>query len=400
MSYQPSVRSILIALVGTTAAIRLGYGAIIPTLPVYAREMGLSAAMVAAMTNAYLLANMLLQSPAGMLSDRLGRRAVMIAGAALYTAAAALFLVPGEPWFYVMLRAFEGAGAAAFAPAARAYLADIVPAGERGRAYGHLFAAEMAGLLLGPMVGGAAQALGGSQAPFVACAALGLVAFLWLLLSGSRRPLAQVAAGEEPAPTRGTTTRQILLSAAFWAVTLPSLGFAYLNGLYSVVWAFYLEKVGATLFEINLSYTLYALPMVVLVGPFGRMADRYGRALLVGVGGVVAAAATLGYGLAPIPIALLGLCLLDGTAGAIYAPASQAFMADVTPPEIRGKFMGLVGTVSTGATILVATWLGTSYERFSALVLFGLGALAIAFSTISSVILMNRTAPKANAADS
>lgn len=369
------------------AAVRIGFGGIMPILPLYAQQHGLSTFMIAIMTNAYLASNALFQSSAGHLGDRIGRRPVMLAGTWLYTIAAALFLLDGGPWYYVALRAVEGLGASAFGPTARAYVADLVPKERRGWAYGTLAAFDMAGILVGPMVGGLASSIAGPRAPFAVCAVLGLLAGVPLMLAGGKGQAGQAAAD----PNRpDVSTARILRSPAFWAVALPQFGFAYLNGLYSVIWSLYMQRIGASEWQIALSFTLFAVPMVALTMPFGALADRVSRPLLVAVGGSISALATVGYGAFPYPNALIGLGVLDGAASAMFSPASQAFMADVTPDRIRGKFTGLVGSVGTAATMLFATAIGYLYERSSPMLLFGVGALALAFGCGSAVVLMLR----------
>ncbi|HEY3365516.1 MAG TPA: MFS transporter [Symbiobacteriaceae bacterium] len=384
-------QTIMWAVFAANLAVRVGFGGILPILPIYAQQHGLSTFMIAVMTNAYLLSNVLFQSPAGHLGDRVGRRPVMLAGTWLYTVAAALFLLDGGPWYYVALRAVEGLGASAFGPTARAYVADLVPREQRGRAFGMFNAFDMAGILIGPMVGGLAEAVGGPRAPFAVCALLGLVAGVPLMLlarPAGKAADAELAAAQLPAATVGTG--RILRSPAFWAVAMPQFGFAYLNALYSVVWSLYMQRVGATPWQISLSFTLFAVPMVALTVPFGALADRVSKPLLVATGGTISALTTLAYGIFPNPNALIGFGVIDGAASAMFSPASQAFMADVTPDRIRGRFTGLVGSVGTAATILFATAIGYMYERTSAMLLFALGALALAFGCGSAVMLMVR----------
>lgn len=381
------------AVFAATAAVRIGFGAIMPVLPLYAQQHGMGTVMIAVMTNAYMLANALFQGYAGHLGDRWGRRPVMLAGTWLYTAAAALFMVDGGPWFYVALRGLEGLGACAFGPTVRAYVADLVPETGRGKVYGQLMSFEMAGILFGPMIGGLAEGLAGPRAPFAVCAILGLVAAIPLLLfthPGHVQAELAAAASGEIAPPRTVSTRSIVASPAFWAVALPGLGFAYLNGLYNVIWSLYMQKVGASTWQISLSFTLFALPMVLLMVPFGTLGDRVGRPLLIGIGGALGSVVTLLYGFFPYPNALVTLSGIDGVAGSLFTPASQAFMADVAPKHIRGKFIGTVGSLNTAATIVASTAVGFLYEQTHPKVLFGIGALALAFACGSAVVLMTR----------
>ncbi|HWI65890.1 MAG TPA: MFS transporter [Symbiobacteriaceae bacterium] len=376
------------AVLAATAAVRIGFGAVMPGLPLYVQEHGMGTGMISIMTNAYMVSNALFQGYAGHLGDRYGRRLVMLAGTWLYTAAAALFLFDGGPWFYVVLRALEGLGAAAFGPAARAFVADLVPEGERGKAYGQLMSFDMAGILLGPLCAGLVQGFGGLKATFAFCAILGLLAGIPLLLLTRSQPVGTTTA--ETAKTANIPTQRLLKSPAFWAVAMPGIGFAYLNGLYNVIWSLYMQAHGATIQHINLSFTLFAVPMVLLMVPFGALADRVGRPLVIAIGGIGAATATLGYGLFPAPLALISLCMLDGVSSALFSPASQAFFAEVSPPGIRGKFMGMVGSASTVATIAAVFLVGYLYEHASAIWLFGLGSISLILGCGSAVIIMLR----------
>lgn len=371
------------------AAVRIGFGAIAPSLPLYAREHGLTTFMIAAMTNAYMLTNALFQGYAGHLGDRFGRRPVMLVGTWLYTVAAALFMIDAGPWYYVLLRGLEGLGACAFGPAARAYVADLVPEHDRGRAYGTMASFDMVGILIGPLVGGVAKTVAGPVGPFAICAILGLLAGVPLMLLTRSERLAGDAAPQTHDTVSAPTTR-ILVSPAFWAVALPGIGMGYLNGLYNVIWSLFMERIGATDWQLSMSFTLFALPMVLLMGPFGALADRVGRPILVGLGGLGSAVATICYGIFPYPNALIGFGMVDGVAAAAATPASQAYMADVAPRPMRGKFMGLVGASTTAATIVFAMLVGFLYERISPFWLFALGALALLFSSGSAALIMFR----------
>ncbi|MDB4897066.1 MAG: hypothetical protein JWN15_3328 [Firmicutes bacterium] len=141
-------------------------------------------------------------------------------------------------------------------------------------------------------MGGVAQVLGGAQAPFAACAVLGLLAVLLLVVTGRQSAahadddMLPAMAGAEQPLTAQSSAWALLRSPVLWAVALPGLGMAYLNGLYAVIWSLYLQRTGASLWQINLSYTLFAVPLVLLMVPFGALGDRVGRPLVVAIGGI------------------------------------------------------------------------------------------------------------------
>lgn len=400
MDPQRTRRLALWAVLLATAAVRIGYGAITPVLPFYMQEHGLSTLMIAVMTNAYLLSSTMFQGYAGALGDRFGRPPVMLAGIGIYTLAAALFLFDGGAWYYVLLRAMEGLGASAFGPVVRAWVADLVPSSERGQAYARLSAFDTAGILVGPLVGGVAQTLGGDAAPFLVCALLGLVAAVpmaWVArldpqaTAGEKTEAEVAAAAAALAGGQGEVSGwRILRSQAFWAVSLPNVAFAYLMGLFTVIWSLYMDRIGAERWQINLSYTLFGLPMVLLAVPIGKLVDRLGRLRMVLLGGSISTVCTMSYGLLPYPSAMLVFCLVDGLGTALFTPASQAFMADVAPGAIRGKFMGMAGAVFTGFSVVTATLVGYLYERWDPIWLFVLGGAAVAVGCGSAAWLMSR----------
>lgn len=382
------------AVFAATAAVRIGFGAITPSLPLYARDHGLTPAFIALMTNAFMISQVLFQGYAGQLGDRWGRRRVMLAGTWLYTVAASLFVFDAGRWYYVALRGLEGLGSCAFGPTARAFVADLVPEAERGRAFGNLTAYDLAGILFGPMLGGVADHLAGPKAPFVLCAVLGLLAGVPLLMLTRGHHSAAESVQRQGVPQGELSNWHILRSRSFWAVALPGVGLAYLGGLYNVAWSLYMDRIGASPWQISLSFTCFALPVVALTVPFGYLADRWGRPLLIGIGGVLSTLATVGYGLFPFPVILIALSVLDGTASALFQPASQAFMADVAPSNMRGRFMGLIGASSTAATMVAVELVGYLYERVAPIWMFIIGGISLLFGCGSAVWIMLRNTPE------
>lgn len=404
-------RVALFVLFAATLLIRTGFGAVLPVLPIYVAEHGASPLIIAGMTNLYLASHALLQGPAGHLSDRFGRRPVLLAGAALYALVSGLYLLRAGPVLFTLLRLLEGVAASAITPVVRAAVTDLVSAPSRGKAFGGLAAVDNAGFLLGPLLGGLAQSVGGLRAPFLAGAVLSLMAVLALLWlprqsvpAGDGAPAerpdgALAAASVPPSPIRrppflrtlpGSDLGRILRSGAFWAAALPGISFAYLSGLYSVIWSLYLQEVGATPWQISLSFTMYSLPVLLLMLPAGSLTDRVGRPKMVLAGGLFAAIVTMGYGFFYTPWPLLILSGLDGVAAAIFTPASQAFIADVTPSNMRGRFLGLVGSAATLATMAAVTVVGALYQRVPTWVLFAVGTLMLGVGTLISVWLMLR----------
>nr|MDQ6883870.1 MFS transporter [Candidatus Dormibacteraeota bacterium] len=145
------------ALWGIIAAVFINgtaVGSVLPILPLFLRERGGSYTMVGVIVGANLVAQFIGQYPAGRLSDRLGRRPLMVGGLLLSGAAIAAFALPLSIGWLIGLRFVQGLGAACFRPGSRAVVADLVPASERGVAYGWMAGADLSGLIVGPALGG------------------------------------------------------------------------------------------------------------------------------------------------------------------------------------------------------------------------------------------------------
>ena len=156
----------------------LGSGAIYPYLPVFLREdTGASLGTIGLIAGAYFVAMLVFSVPAGRLSDRIGRKPMIVGGTFLYAIATLLFVTTREPWLFVLFRSIEGLGAAAVVPAAQALVAEISSDEHRSRAYGWLTTAQYAGLIIGPAAAWPMYALGGGQ---------GAYAFYAIFLFGAR----------------------------------------------------------------------------------------------------------------------------------------------------------------------------------------------------------------------
>jgi MFS family permease len=347
----------------------LGLGVIIPVRALYAREVGLSLAGIGAMASSFLLFNTLGQIPFGWLTDRIGRKPLIAAGIAVEVVIAILYVLVSEPWTFIVLRAAEGAAAAAITPAARAYIADVAPPARRGEAFGLLGAAFSGGILIGPAIGGWLTALAGFQVAFVVSAAGRLLALLLVLAllrePGAIEPKAERRAAHEsasslspqssvlsprPRPADWRSAFNRVLTACYVA----ALGLGFANGLFFALWSLWLADIGATLWQIGLTFTAFGLPSLVLTPLAGRLGDRYGRLPLLAGPGVVEAAIYLGYGLSGNVWLILALSLIQGTLYAFMLPSLDGLVADASPEEGRGRVQGVYTGIGLGGSFLSA----------------------------------------------
>src|SRR5205823_1455614 len=131
----------------------VGFGLIIPLLPFYAERFGASPQLVTALLAVFSLMAMISAPLWGRLSDRIGRRPVLMASMAAAALAYLWLGLASELWMLFAARAFAGACAGNIA-AAQAYIADVTPPEKRARGMGMIGAAFGLGFIIGPAVGG------------------------------------------------------------------------------------------------------------------------------------------------------------------------------------------------------------------------------------------------------
>ncbi|HET9051210.1 MAG TPA: MFS transporter [Candidatus Dormibacteraeota bacterium] len=331
----------------------VGIAALFPIAPLYVRARGGGSAMVAAFVAGPLVANMLAQVPAGRLADRIGRRPLLLGSRLAYSVLAfALFLDRGPLWLLAVLRAGQGLAAGAYVPALLAALTDLTEPARRAERFAQLQASELVGLLVGPLVGGAV-ALWKDNGVFLVSGA-GVLAGV---LVQSTVPETHSVADRRsaPPPAGWWRDRGILVGA----LGLAALGAVF--SMYDVVWPQFLAARDASTLVIGISISLFALPMIVLAGPGGRLSDRSDRRLVLGLSFAATAAACSSYPfLRSIPVIVVIGCV-EACFIVMCEPSLYASIGDAAPAEARGRAMGVGGLVRFAGSALGAAVLGSLY---------------------------------------
>ena len=336
----------------------------LPLLPIFLGRKGGSAALVGVVFAAGLLANAVVRYPAGWAADRFGTRAVLV-GAMVGTAALFLaYLLPLPLGAFIIVRLLHGAAQGAYWPAANGLVAELTPAAQRGRAFGYMQSTNMAGMLVGPAIGGLI-ALVDIRVSFTIAAALSALTVLALMtLPDMRAP----AAVEIP-------SRVLHVARKLLPLILLGAGTSYMIGAFDTVWALYLTSRGASTFAVGLSFVAFALPAMLLSGIAGTLGDRFGpRRFIVGALFCTAFFAALYPFVASVPW-LIGLGLLEGAFTISGIPSTMAEVSRLAEPGQYARTQAVFQTVQTTVQIVGALAGG---------VLFTLGP-AYAFLSISAV---------------
>lgn len=329
-----------------------GVAALFPVAPLYVARHGGGSAAVALFIAGPLVANTLVQVPAGRLVDRVGRRPVLLGTRLAYGALSLLLFADlGPLWLLAVLRMLQGVASGAYVPALLASLTDLSEPGKRGERFSQMQACEMVGLLLGPALGGAAALWRDSAAFGVS----GVAVLLGLL------PMARVAETRTP---HAVAERRRLRWWRERGIIVPALGLLAIGtvfSMYDVVWPQYLRARGNSALVIGLSISLFAVPILLLARRGGRIADRVDRRRLVPAAMLMTAVCAASYPwLHPLSV-ILTVGTVEALAFVFLEPSLYAVIGDSAPEDSRGVAMGAGGFFQFGGSAFGAAVLGALY---------------------------------------
>ena len=358
----------LSVLMATVFVDMIGFTMVLPLLPFYATRLGADARVVGMLVAAYPFAQLAVSPFWGRLSDRYGRRPLILAGLMLSAAAYVLFGLAESLWFLFASRFVQGAGGGTTG-VVQAYVADAVEPEERTKALGWLTAATSAGVMIGPASGSLATYLGPEGPGFMAAGLCVLnILFAWKWLPESKKHTGTTSE-MAVAPKRSLrhTFYEVLrhptapVSASIWVYAIGMMAFMAMNGVLGL----YLKDVlGVTEKTIGYFYAyvggISLVMRALLLGPAVR---RFGEIGVTRLG-----ALSLVIGLAGIPFtngSLLGLALVVvfvpvGTA--LLFPATTSLVSRGSSRAETGQVLGVQQSFGGVSRMLGPLWSGFAYR--------------------------------------
>ena len=371
-----------------------GGGAIFPYLPVFLeRETGASLWWIGVIAAAYFVGVFTVSPFAGRLSDRVGRKPLLVGGTVLYGVSTLLFITTTAPALFVLFRLLEGIGVALVVPAGQAFIAEITTDRNRSQAYGWWTTAQYGGLLLGPALAWPLYELGGGQ---------GLWAFYTIFLFGSALSLlAAVALAvfiREPEhaalarrrPARRPPFRR-LLTTPILAILLVVATAEFAMGAWEVVWSIWLDSQGHSFAFIGLTWIAFSAPMLLsFVG--GRLADRHSRyALMIGGFGVQGGMWIV-FSVTHATSLYIAAAVVGGLAFALAFPAKQALLVQLSPPRWLGSVQGIEQTSMQGAAFVGTLVAPLVYGAIGGWIFAVCGAIGLAGVLVAAPVLRRERA--------
>jgi len=354
----PSARGPLAFITATVLLDTMGFGLIVPVLPLLVSDLGNVSLDAAApigglLIMTYALAQFICAPIIGGLSDAHGRRPVLLASMAGFALSMLIAWWATALWMLFAGRILAGITGASYSTA-YAYIADVTPQARRAQTFGLLGVAFGLGFIVGPAMGGLLGAID-PRAPFLAAAALavcnmgvGLFLLPESLPPERRRPFDPARANPLGAVRQihslGGPLRRLATVYFLWMLAIQSL-----HGMWSYISAYRYQW---TPFGIGLSLALVGVLAVVVNGFLVKRAVKQLGEWRTAIAGV--AAGTAGYAIhliAGTP-ALAYLAILVGALGGLTVPALQALMTARAPATAQGELQGALAALSSITVVI------------------------------------------------
>lgn len=348
----------------------MGIGLMMPVMPDLIREvnggaLGEAALWGGLLTTVFAMMQFLFGPVLGGLSDRFGRRPVLLVSLLVMAGDYVVMALAGSIWLLLAGRIVGGIAAATQATAA-AYMADISAPGERTKNFGLIGAAFGMGFVLGPLIGGV-MAEYGTRAPFWAAALLASanVVLGWAVLKETLPPEKARAFDWRRANPWGAIRQLGRLPGVRRLLAVYFL-YHFAFAAYPSVWAYFgQERFAWSPTIIGLSLGLFGISMAIVQGGIIRLAlGWFGERGTVVAGHGFAIGTYLAIALVPSAALILIFTPLAALAGVI-PPALQGIMSRQVDSNAQGELQGALTSASALAMILSPLVMTASFAKFT-----------------------------------
>jgi len=374
MEHEKTVRS----LNGTIFLSMMAFGIINLILTVYAKELNASMTEIGIILSVFFITRAVLQIPFGRLSDRYGRRMLIIGGTSAYSVAFLLFAISNQLEQLFVFRVLQGLGSAALWPAAEALISDIFPENKRGEAFGKLQSNAMLSAAVGGTLGfGILIATDSVMFTFIFftfMAFIGVsIAYLGVQnvetsrcekngMSGKIAKIYEVS----HAPRKFVIVLILVFIASFAYGLVQPVMIVSLQERFNVR----IEIIGAAFLAYIAVFSL-AQPLT------GKLSDKIGRKRPIVIGLFLTSLTMFAMGIVTTLMLFVLILVVSAVADALITPSTTALVSELSRKDARGQAMGLLGLASDGGLIIGPIAGGLAWDFLGELMPFILCAIVV-----------------------
>lgn len=349
----------------------MGFGIIIPVMPSLLEELTGQPPEETIVIAGYLMAtygilNFAAMPTIGNLSDRFGRRPVLLVSIATLGMDFIIMGLADSVWLLFIGRALTGISSATFSTA-NAYIADVTEPEERGKAFGMIGAAFGIGFILGPAIGGFLGSID-TRLPFFGAAVLSFLNFLYglFVLPESLRKEDRRAFNIARANPFGAIQHFSKLPKVAWFIVAFGI-FQFAHSVFPSTWNFYTEirydwgeaQIGLSLAMVGLGS---ALVQVFMIGPAIKTHGPVRTALF----GILITVVACGLYSIAISGWMLYAIIPIGALGGVFGPALNQVMSGLTPRNAQGELQGATASLNAFSIIFAPLLMTQTLHAFSA----------------------------------
>lgn len=387
----------LVVLIAVCFVDMIGLLMIAPLITFYALRLGGQPSSVGPLFSAFAVAQLLASPIWGRVSDRYGRRPVLLSGLFASAVAYLIFGLAGSLWLLFVCRFVQGFGGGTTG-VAQAYVADTMAPAQRAKALGWLSAATSLGVSIGAVLGSVTHKVWGPRGPGLAAAALVLLnmAFAWRWLPESRVATAAPPGGGGALRASGSfgAAVQNVVRPLWHVIRHPArpvseviwvyaIGMLALNALIAVLSLYLMQRFGMNADNVGPVYFVFsAVGVVMRTYPVGWINEHLGEVRTMRLGAVLLC---IGLLLMPLPSTRWGfiVCLILAPIGtALLFPASTALVSHRTDRNEYGVQMGAQQTLRGLMAIVGPIGATLAFQHLGPGVPFFLAASVVAVAAL------------------
>jgi MFS family permease len=336
--------------------VMLGFGVVIPVLPVFVRGFGVGYIEVGAVVSAFAVMRLVAAPIVGRLVDRWGERVVLAVGIGIVAVSSGAVGIATDYPQVLVLRGLGGIGSAMFSVAAMTLIIGVTSPTQRGRAVGFWQGGFLIGGMAGPAVGGLLTTISLTAPFFFYAATLAVAGTVGLvLLRGDGR-------SDETASTTDGGMRSVLRDRRFQVASVANLasGWAAMGVRGALVPVLVVEVLHREPAWTGIAFAIAAVVQTVALGPAGRFVDSVGRRPAIVWAFLVGAVTMMAIPFVTELWMLIALLVVYAVAAAFIGTAPSALMSDAaggrrgTPVAVfqaSADVGSIVGPLAAGALL-------------------------------------------------
>jgi len=367
-----------------------GVGIVVPLLPVYAHQLGAGGLAIGLIFGSFALSRTFLLPYFGRLSDRQGRKRLIVFGLVSYACLSLAFVMADSVSFLVSIRFFQGIASSMMMPAIQAYVGDITPPGREGFTMGCFNMSIFFGLSLGPILGGSINDHWGLDASFLIMGLLSLVGFfLSLVFLPPVHEEKVLKKKRAPLPWKKLLGDREILGLFIFRINYTAC--------IGILWGF-LPVLADTEFGLSSATIGFLVMLGVFISgvihlPMGYVADRLNRRTMIIFGGMLVAVGMMYFARATSLTDLIIASVLFGFGGGISMPAHMAIAVfKGSQSDAMGSLMGIMTMAHSLGMLIGSSFAGIMMDVFNLRDAFFMGTF-ISLSGMLVFFLFTRGIP-------